>query len=128
MRAAIESRAAITEAHDLYEHTLIGYVESLLDVPALRLLDELVPDHRTRIQTNNLAGQCEACAAGLGIAVLPEYLGSADRRLTRVLAQQVSLKRSYWLVVPRELQRLPRIRAVSSTLRAAAAAHADPTT
>ncbi|MCV7212820.1 LysR family transcriptional regulator [Mycolicibacterium canariasense] len=118
----LESRPPIAQVRDLYQHTLIGYVESLLDVPALRLLDELLPDHRTRIQTNNLTGQWEAAAAGIGIAVLPEYMGGRDHRLRQILPQTVSLERSYWLVVPRELQRLARIRVVSDALRSIAAA------
>lgn len=118
----LESRPAISQVRDLYTHTLIGYVESLLDVPALRLLDELLPGHRTQIQTNNLMGQWEAAAAGIGIAVLPEYVGRRDSRLKQVLPQTVSLERSYWLVVPRELQRLARIRVVCDALRTIAAA------
>ncbi|WP_109239779.1 LysR family transcriptional regulator [Gordonia paraffinivorans] len=113
----------ISHVLDLHDHVLIGYVESLLDVPSLRLFDEVVPGHRTHIQTNNLTGQWLAAAAGLGIAVLPHYVGEPDPRLERILEEDVTLVRKYWLVVPRELQRLARVRAAVTLLRTVAHTH-----
>jgi len=113
----------ITGLADLHEHTLIGYVDAVLDVPPLRILDELVPEHRAQIQTNNIAGQWLAAGASLGVAALPVYIGDADRRLVRVLAETVTLKRTYWLVVPRDIRRLARVCAVVEILRALAATH-----
>lgn len=108
---------------DLHEHTLIGYVNSLLDVPALRILDEVLPGHRTHIQTNNIAGQWTAAAAGEGIAALPLYIAANDPRLIRILPDDVSVTRKYWLIVPRELQRLARVRAAIALLRSVAKDH-----
>ncbi|MDI9973683.1 hypothetical protein [Rhodococcus sp. IEGM 1307] len=50
---------------------MIGEIDSLLDVPALRIFNEVLPGHRTQIQTNNITGQWLATAAGLGVAALP---------------------------------------------------------
>ena len=98
-------------------------MDAVLDVPPLRILDELVPEHRAQIQTNNIAGQWLAAGASLGVAALPVYIGDADRRLVRVLAETVTLKRTYWLVVPRDIRRLARVCAVVEILRALAANH-----
>lgn len=113
----------IANVLDLHEHTLIGYVDSVLDISALRILDEILPGHRTQIQTNNIAGQWVAAAAGLGIAALPCYVGDADPRLERVLADEVSVVRRYWLIVPRDLQRLARVRAATALLHSIATTH-----
>ena len=51
------------------------------------------------------------------------YTGDADRRLVRVLADTVTVNRTYWLVVPRDIRRLARVRAVVEILRGIAATH-----
>jgi DNA-binding transcriptional LysR family regulator len=111
----------ITGLADMHEHTLIGYVDAVLDVLPLRILDELVPEKRAQIQTNNITGQWLAASASLGVAALPVYIGDADRRLVRVLANTVTVNRTYWLVVPRDIRRPARVRAVVEILRAIAA-------
>ncbi len=40
----------ITGLANLHEHTLIGYVDAVLDVLPLRILDELVPEKRAQIK------------------------------------------------------------------------------
>ncbi|WP_371851594.1 hypothetical protein [Rhodococcus koreensis] len=88
----------------------------MLDVPALRILDEVLPGHRTRIQTNNITGQWTATAAGLGVSA-PLYVGDPDPTLVRILPEEVTVLRKYWLIVPRELQRRARVRTTIATLR-----------
>lgn len=122
--AYLETHPRISHVLDLHEHALIGYVDSLLDVPALRIFDEVLPGHRTQIQTNNITGQWLATAAGLGVAALPLYIGDPDPRLVRILADEVTVLRKYWLIVPRELQRLARVRTAIAMLRSIAAGHA----
>jgi hypothetical protein len=51
------------------------------------------------------------------------YIGDADRRLVRVLAETVTVNRMYWLVVPRDIRRLAHVRAVVEILRGLAATH-----
>jgi DNA-binding transcriptional LysR family regulator len=121
----LQNHPHINHVLDLHHHTLIGYVDSVLDVPALRFLNEVLPGHRTHVQTNNITGQWNATAAGLGIAALPQYIGDPDPRLVRVLADDVSVQRRYWLIVPCELQRLARVRAAVATLRKICAEHPD---
>nr|WP_296770832.1 LysR family transcriptional regulator [Rhodococcus sp. (in: high G+C Gram-positive bacteria)] len=119
----LATRTTISSILDLHDHTLIGYVDSLLDVPALRVLDDVLPGHRTRVQTNNITGQWKAASAGLGVAALPLYIGDTDPELIRILPEEVSIVRKYWLVVPRELQRLARVRIAVAMLRSIALTH-----
>jgi DNA-binding transcriptional LysR family regulator len=119
----LAAQPPISHVLDLHEHALIGYVDSLLDVPALRILDEVLPGHRTQIQTNNITGQWTATAAGLGVSALPLYIGDLDTRLVRILPEEITVLRKYWLIVPRELQRLARVRTTITMLRSIAATH-----
>lgn len=111
----LADRAPVRRIEDLTGHTLIWYVDDLLDIAPLRLLDDLVPHHHVAIQTNSVTGHWQAAVAGLGIAPLPRYLADPDHRLVPVL-DEVTILRSYWVAVPRESARLDRVRAAVGLL------------
>lgn len=119
----LASTPSITALTDLRQHAMIGYVDSVLDIPDLRFMDETLPGVLPVIQTNNIAGQWMAAAASLGVAILPLYIGEPDLRLVRVLAAEVNIKRTYWLTIPRAMEALGRMRAARSELQALVAAH-----
>ncbi|MGW5268221.1 LysR family transcriptional regulator [Rhodococcus sp. NPDC003994] len=105
----------------LREHTLISYVDALLDVAPLRVLDTVLPGARVHIQTNNIAGQWMSARFGVGIALLPNFIGEPDDRLVPVLPDRVSVERTYWTAIPRDLTGLARVKAVHRTLRSSVA-------
>ncbi|MDV3130143.1 LysR family transcriptional regulator [Mycobacterium sp. 21AC1] len=119
----LDTAPPITELSDLTNHTLIWYIDALLDVAPLRILDSLPHKQRVAVQTNNITGHWTAARSGLGIAPLPEYVGAPDTSLKVVLPQEFSVRRNYWLVIPRELQQLGRVRAVAQFLRSTVAAN-----
>ncbi|WP_433875288.1 LysR family transcriptional regulator [Sinomonas atrocyanea] len=100
---------------EVSRHPLIGYVDALLDIPALRFLDSALPGVRPAIQTNNVTGQWMAAVAGLGIAILPDFVAAGDERLMRIV-EGTTIERTYWIAVPTEHQRLARTRAGESAL------------
>lgn len=57
-----------------------------------------------------------ACAAGLGLAVLPCKVADRDRSLVRLLSPESVVSIELWLVAPRDLLRAGRIRAVMDFL------------
>lgn len=113
----LQSAGPIEKVEDLKHHTLIWYVGALLDVAPLRTLDSMLADGRAQIQTNNITGHWLAARSGLGIAPLPSYIGEPDATLVRVVAEQFSVERTYWVAVPRELTGLARVKAVDELLR-----------
>ncbi|MEV4734626.1 LysR family transcriptional regulator [Saccharopolyspora sp. NPDC049426] len=112
----LAERPPIRDRTDLRDHTLIWYVDDLLDITPLRLPDDILPGHRVSIQTNNVTGHWQAAVAGLGLAPLPRYLGDQDQRLVPVLADTLQIRRTYWLAIPRESARLGRVRALAALL------------
>ncbi|WP_347754703.1 LysR family transcriptional regulator [Agrococcus sp. ProA11] len=110
------------------DHDLIWYVDAMLDVVPLRILDELLPRAHARLQTTNITGQHSAARAGLGVALLPAYIGATDPELVGVLPDELRISRTYWLVVPRDLSELLRVREISRAIRALAAEHPYLTT
>lgn len=108
----LAAQPTIVSVDGLRGHTLISYVDALLDVAPLRILDSILPDGRAQIQTNNITGQWIAARSGVGIAPLPSYIGEPDDTLIPVLPGLVSVERTYWTVIPRELTGLARVKVV----------------
>jgi len=70
------------------------------------------------LRSNDLAVQASAAAAGVGIAVLPDFMGSADARLVRLPHKGEALEREVWIAVHDDLRRAPRIQVVMAFLAA----------
>ena len=121
----LDSHPPIAKVADLRAHTLIWYVNALMDVEPLRILDELPHVQNVDAQISNITGHWLAARSGLGVAPLPAYIANGDERLVRVLPDAFSVRRLYWLVVPRELERLERVRTVCAFLRDTVEAHPD---
>lgn len=104
-------------------HTIIWYIDALLDVEPLRMLDGLIPNATAMIQTNNIAGHLSAVRAGLGLTLLPTYIGEAEPDLCPVLPDLISARRSYWLTTPRATSLLTRVSSFTAALDTIAAGH-----
>lgn len=65
---------------------------------------------------------CDAAAHGMGLAVLPCYLGDGARGLVRVGALLPGLASELWLLQHPDLRRTERVRAFAEAMRAGFAA------
>jgi DNA-binding transcriptional LysR family regulator len=63
-------------------------------------------------RASSVSMQAAVARAGCGAAVLPCYVGDADPTLVRVLGRIEALDAPHWLIVHRDLRRLPYIRSV----------------
>ncbi len=116
---------ALDSVQDLRHCTLIWYVDAYLDVEPLREIYSLVPNFYAHIQTNNITGHYLAAKSGLGIAPLPTYIGESDDSLEVVLPELFTVHQTYWLVVPRDLERLARIRTITDLLKTITSQHPE---
>ena len=109
----------------------IGYDEESRHIPQHGWLEE----HRRRrdvvLRTNDSASQASAAGAGIGVALLPAFLGEADPRLKQMPSAEALPSREIWILVHDDLRRAPRIRAVMDflieTVRGAIGADRQPT-
>ncbi len=115
----------ITSVADLRQHTVIWYVNALMDVEPLRIFDGFPHPQKVDIQISNITGHWLAARSGLGVAPLPSYIGNDDRELVAVLPGLFDIRRLYWLAVPRELEGLQRVRAVRAFLQRIVDEHPD---
>lgn len=112
--AYLAGRPAVAEG--LQGHAALGYDEELSATPEARWLAgraRAVP-----LRSNNVLILREAAAAGLGLAVLPRWVGDSDARLARAL--DLPVRRDLWLVVHPELRAVARVRAVAEFVAAEA--------
>jgi len=76
-----------------------------------RWLDKLAPDRRVVYRCNSTSSLLAAARHGLGVALLPCYVGDAEEQLRRLEGPE-PVPYEIWLLVHGDLRRTPRIRAV----------------
>ena len=96
---------------DLFDHPIIGYIDDLIFTPELDYLDEVAKGLRAQIQSSNLVAQLNSTLAGAGICVLPNFMVQNYPTLRPVLADEVKIQRSFWLIVHADLKDVARVRA-----------------
>ncbi|GLY70601.1 LysR family transcriptional regulator [Amycolatopsis taiwanensis] len=112
----LDSHSPISSAGDLEGDPFIWYTEDALCAPTLETLFQAVPAARPVYLTNTISGQICAGRQGLGWVFLPSWIGDTADGLRRVDAFPHSVPHSYWLLVPRNLARLARVRAMSAAI------------
>ncbi|MDM1708622.1 LysR family transcriptional regulator [Thiopseudomonas alkaliphila] len=111
----------ITQREQLKNHAFVTYVDDLLFSKELVFLDELVKPLTSSLRSTSVLAQQQAVAAGAGLAILPAFAANQDPRLVRVLADEVTFTRTFWMLMPIELKDIARMRATWNFLREQAA-------
>jgi DNA-binding transcriptional LysR family regulator len=97
---------------DLEAHAFVSYVDELVDFPELLALNQAKVGGKIVFRSSSSAAQQTAVAAGAGIGMLHLLAALIDPRIERVLGDEVEARRTYWLVIHADLQRVPKVRAV----------------
>jgi DNA-binding transcriptional LysR family regulator len=71
-----------------------------------------------RFRANTLLGAAQAVRSGIGRGVLPCFVGGSISDLERIGAPLPHLSLPLWLLVHREMSRLPRVRSACDALAA----------
>lgn len=122
--AYLDARPPIRTRADMAGQRFIGYIGDLLYAPELDYMQAPDVDIHVGLQSSNLIAQLQACLAGAGLCVLPDFIAAREPGLVRVLPEAVALERSLWLVVHADLRTLARVRAVTEMI--VEAVKADP--
>ena len=110
-RLYLDKAPPLTSRDDLANHYWIGYVDDLLFSQELLFLNTFCRTPTVTFRSTSVIAQQQAARAGLGIAVLPNYMAADDPDLVRVLPDE-SVQRSYWISTRRELHKSVRLRVV----------------
>src|SRR5207248_6475017 len=97
---------------DLAMHPLIGWEETASGINAADWLTTVAPAAAVVYRTSSLVNQLIAAKAGIGLAILPCYLGDPEPDLARAIAGPVpELGSELWMVTHSDLKRTARVRA-----------------
>jgi DNA-binding transcriptional LysR family regulator len=111
--AYLDRAPRIVSRGDLPGHRFVGYIEELLFTPELDYLPQVSPKISAKFRSANLIAQLNATIAGFGIAVLPHFMATAHPELRPVLADEIRISRSFWMLMHADSKDLARIRAVA---------------
>lgn len=111
--AAPAIRKALVRGQSPY---MIGYDDDSDFVAEAKWLDQHFRDRRFAFRSNGQTSQAAAARAGFGVALLPRYLGRADPGLVEVDFGALPPEREIWILVRRDLARVPRVRIVADEL------------
>lgn len=97
---------------DVDRHALIGWEETISDIRAADWLSRAAPSKGFVYRTNSLVNQLVATKSGIGLALLPCYLGDSEAGVTRALPEPITeLEGELWIVTHADLKGTARVRA-----------------
>jgi len=96
---------------DAAAHTWVGFGDNLAGLRAAKWLRTHVPPERVVYRINTVLGLAEAAAAGVGLVLLPCFIGSANPALARLTPPQPDFADGIWLLTHADLRQTARVRA-----------------
>ncbi len=94
----------------------VGWEEGGLPTSLGRWMSRHVPAEKLVYRANSLLNIFAACRAGIGLALLPCFLGDRAEELQRVAPLPEELSGELWLLTHPDIRRMARIRAVTEFL------------
>src|SRR5262249_40743537 len=94
----------------------LGFDEEHDYMPGQSWVLKLLEGRRPAIRVNDWQVLQVVARTGIGLAVLPCYLGDSDPALRRIGAMLAEVAADQWLLDHRDLRDLPRVRAVMNAL------------
>ena len=123
-RGYLDEHGTPRRTSDLRRHAFVSYISDLIQVDAVRWLDDVIRDPQIVFRSNSMIAQMSAAADGAGIVLLPEFASAHRTDLIQILPGDATTTREIWMNVHCDLQYARRIQAVTRYLSALFAA--DP--
>jgi len=92
-------------------HRVIGWDDPSARIVASDWVSEYVPDECIVYRSNSLVNQLAGVRCGVGIALLPCYLGDNDETVRRLTSCIEELQGELWIVTHKDLKETARVRA-----------------
>lgn len=102
---------------DLRNHVFVDYIEDQVQIEQVRWLLDAIKEPNVVFRSTSAISQQNAAAAGIGVAMLPSFLGAHDARLKPLLIDQLSVKREIWLATHEDLRTVPRVKALTTFIK-----------
>lgn len=112
----LDRRGRPDKVEALRDHDWCGYINDLLFTDELDMMSFGDVSITPAFRTTSVTAQLEAVKSGDLMSILPCYMADPEGDLERVLPQEISLERTYWLSVHGDLATSPRVRAVMAEI------------
>jgi len=106
----------IDTIEDLVGHDFVSYVDDLIEMPELRFFDNTIRNAHVVFRSTNVSAQYNAILDGIGLGLVHCFMAQQEDRLQVVLVEQISVERTYWLLVHEDLRHVARVDAVCEFL------------
>lgn len=115
-RSYLKDHAPIEKLEDLRGHKMIGYIPDMIFDKELDYLSELGVE-RVALASNSTTVQMAWLRQGFGLGIVHDFaMAPIVRRMARVLPDQISLTRSYYLIRHADDRRLERMNRFTEAL------------
>ena len=108
--------APITGVDDLAQHDFVSYIEDLIEMPELRFFDNTIKNAHVVFRSTNVSAQFNAILQGIGLGLVHCFMAQREPGLKVILPGQISVERTYWLLVHEDLRHVARVDAVCQFL------------
>jgi DNA-binding transcriptional LysR family regulator len=115
-REYLAAHPPIKAIEDLAGHDFVSYIDDLIEMPELRFFDNTIKNAHVVFRSTNVSAQFNAILDGIGLGLVHCFMTQQDDRLQVVLPEQVSVERTYWLLVHEDLRHVARVDAVCQFL------------
>jgi DNA-binding transcriptional LysR family regulator len=105
-------------AEALDGHLVVGMEGAMDNLPPPRWLAQMTPSSAVAARSNSLSNLVSALKAGLGVAMLPCFIGDAESELKRCLPPVEELDSETWLILREDLRHTPHVRALTDFVAA----------
>ncbi|MBI3434433.1 MAG: LysR family transcriptional regulator [Proteobacteria bacterium] len=113
---AARSLAAARPMSQVTDLPWIGYDAALACTKPGAWVTANVPDNCIRFRANTLPGAAQAIRSGIGVGLLPCFVGGSIPEIVRVEPPIPSLDLGLWLLVHPDIARVPRVRTARDVL------------
>ncbi len=114
-RAYLASHPAINRPDDLQHHRFVGYIPDMIFDKELDYLAE-IGIKPPPLTSNSVSVQLNFLRHGAGLGVVHDFALPAAPELTRVIPDQISLKRAFWLIRHADDGRVERLNRFATLL------------
>ena len=114
--AAAARKLGKLTARALARQDWLGFDDSLAHLKSAIWLAREIPAERVVLRTDSITALQGAARAGLGLALLPSFLGDGDPLLERVAGPLAGADTGLWLLTHRGIRDVPRVRVVIDAL------------
>ena len=108
----LDNYPEIQHQDDLANHQFVSYIDDLIEMPELRFFENTIKNAHIVFRSTNVSAQFNAILGGIGLGLVHCFMARNETRLIPVLRSQISVDRTYWILVHEDLRQVARVDAV----------------